>query len=172
MTSWRDFVDSIDDSHPMTTDRRHIRMLCEAVEGQAWRILELGSHAGLSAAAMALAAPRSEITSVDLCDTIGEAMRTVYWSSLGIANINPVAASAGDFLASCLPGQFEFVFHDAVHGPNALFEYLGCAEISSGLAIHDFEQLPPEMQAAVSAKFSHTTTDADHKGRVLFVGWK
>jgi hypothetical protein len=49
---------------------------------------------------------------------------------------------------------------------------MGCAEIASGLAIHDFEQLPAEMQAAVAAKFSHTATDADAKGRVLFVGWK
>lgn len=172
MTDWREFVDSIDDSHPMTTDRRHIRMLCEAVKGLSWRILELGSHAGLSTAAMALAAPASTITAVDLCDTVGEAMRTTYWATLGITNIKPVAGSAGDFLSSCLPGQFDFVFHDAVHGPAAFFEYLGCAEIASGLAIHDFEQLPPEMQQAVTAKFSHTATDADGRGRVLFMGWK
>jgi protein-L-isoaspartate O-methyltransferase len=172
MTSWRDFVDSIDDSHPMTTAKKHIAMLCEAIEGQAWRILELGSHAGLSAAAMALAAPRSTITAVDLCDTVGEAWRTTYWATLGITNIKPVSGSAGDFVSTCLPGQFDFIFHDAVHGPAAFFEYLGCAEIASGLAIHDFEQLPPEMQAAVTAKFAHTKTDADHKGRVLFLGWK
>lgn len=172
MTGWREFVDLLDDSHPMTTDKRHIQMLCEAVEDRACRILELGSHAGLSTAAMALAAPVSTITAVDLCDTIAEAMRTVYWASLGITNIKPVAGSAGDFLLSCTPGQFDFVFHDAVHGPAAFFEYLGCAEIASGLAIHDYEQLPPEMQAAVAAKFAHTATDADGKGRVLFMGWK
>jgi hypothetical protein len=172
MTGWREFVDSIDDSHPMTTDRRHIGKLCEAVEGQAWRILELGSHAGLSTAAMALAAPRSTITAVDLCDTVSEAMRTTYWATLGITNITPVAGSAGDFLSSCLPGQFDFIFHDAVHGPAAFFEYLGCAEVTSGLAIHDYEQLPAEMQSAVSAQFAHTATDADAKGRVLFLGWK
>ena len=156
----------------MTTDKRHIGKLCEAVEGQEWRILELGSHAGLSTAAMALAAPVSTITAVDLCDTVSEAMRTTYWATLGLTNIEPVAASAGDFLSSCLPGQFDFIFHDAVHGPAAFFEYLGCAEITSGLAIHDYEQLPAEMQAAIEAKFSHTATDADGKGRVLFVGWK
>jgi predicted O-methyltransferase YrrM len=172
MTGWRDYVDSIDDSHPMTTDRKHIRMLCEAVEGQAWRILELGSHEGRSAAAMAWAAPRSTITAVDLCDTVSEAMRAVYWATLGITNIKPVAASAGDFLLSCQRGQYDFVFHDAAHGPTAFFEYLGCAEIASGLAIHDFELLPAEMQAAVASKFSNTSTDADGKGRVLFVGWK
>lgn len=172
MTGWQEFVDSIDDSHPMTTDRRHIRMLCEAVAGLEWRILELGSHAGLSAAAMALAAPRSTITAVDLCDTVAEAMRAVYWASLGVDNIRPVAASAGDFLTTCARGQFDFVFHDAVHGPAAFFEYLGCAEIASGLAIHDYEQLPREMQVAIESKFSITKTDADFKGRVLFMGWK
>ena len=36
MTGWREFVDFLDDSHPMTTDRKHIRMLCEAVEGKEW----------------------------------------------------------------------------------------------------------------------------------------
>ena len=172
MTGWREFVDFLDDSHPMATDRKHIRMLCEAIEGQEWRILELGSHEGRSAAAMAWAAPGSVITSVDLCDTVGEAMRTTYWATLGLTNIEPVAASAADFLSSCLPGQFDFVFHDAVHGPPAFFEYLGFAEITSGLAIHDYEQLPAEMQAALVAKFSTTTTDADDKGRVLFMGWK
>ena len=126
----------------------------------------------VSPAAMALAAPGSTITAVDLCDTVSEAMRTTYWATLGLTNIEPVAASAGDFLSSCLPGQFDFVFHDAVHGPAAFFEYLGCAEITSGLAIHDYEQLPAEMQAAIEAKFSTTATDADGKGRVLFLGWK
>jgi hypothetical protein len=121
---------------------------------------------------MAWAAPDSVITSVDLCDTVGEAMRTTYWATLGLTNIEPVASSAADFLSSCLPGQFDFIFHDAVHGPAAFFEYLGCAEIASGLAIHDYEQLPAEMQEAVVAKFSTTTTDADDKGRVLFLGWK
>ncbi len=173
MTSWREFVDFLDDSHPMTTDRRHIRMLCEAVEGvHELRILELGSHEGRSAAAMAWAAPESTVTAVDLCDTVSEAMRTTYWATLGLTNIKPVAASAGEFLSSCRPGQFDFIFHDAVHGPAAFFEYLGCAEIARGLAIHDYEQLPTEMQAAISAKFSTTKTDADDKGRVLFTGWK
>jgi len=172
MTGWREFVDFLDDSHPMTTDRRHIRMLCEAVEGQEWRILELGSHEGRSAAAMAWAAPDGVVTSVDLCDTVSEATRTAYWATLGLTNIEPVAGSAADFLASCRPGQFDFVFHDAVHGPAAFFEYLGCAEITSGLAIHDYEQLPAEMQEAIASKFSTTTTDADGKGRVLFMGWK
>ncbi len=173
MSDWREFVESIDDSHPMTTDRRHIRMLCEAVEGKQWRILELGSHRGLSAAAMALASPESAITAVDLSDTVAEAMRSTYWASLGITNISPVTVDAASYLSQCHPGQFDLVFHDAVHGPAAFLEYLGCVEITSSiLAIHDFEQLDDAMQAAVAAKFSTTGIDTDSKGRALFVGWR
>jgi predicted O-methyltransferase YrrM len=173
VSDWREFVESIDDSHPMTTDRRHIRMLCEAVEGRRWRILELGSHMGLSAAAMALASPESSITAVDLSDTVAEAMRETYWATLGITNIFPVTADAEVYLSQCQPGQFDFVFHDAVHGPAAFLEYLGCAEVTGSiLAIHDFEQLDDSMQAAVAAKFSTTVADADSRGRSLFLGWK
>jgi predicted O-methyltransferase YrrM len=172
MTAWREFVDAIDDSHPMTTAKEHIAIICEAVEGREWNILELGSHAGISTAAIALAAPASKITSVDLCDTVQEAMRLVYWAANGVTNITPVAGTAEGFLRTCLPGQFDVVFHDAVHGPAAFTEYLGCAEITRILFIHDFEQLPEDMRNAVKAKFRLTMSDADSKGRVLFGGQK
>lgn len=173
MKKWREFLDSVDCSHPMTTSRRHIAMLCEAVEGREWRILELGSHAGVSAAAMALAAPEGEITAVDLCDTVPEATRVSYWCGLNIVNIRPVAASAFDFLLSCGRDSFDLVFHDAVHGPAAFREYLGCVELASkAVAVHDFEQMPADMQGAVAGLFSSSSTDTDERGRVLFVGWK
>lgn len=172
MTAWKEFVDAIDDSHPMTTAAEHIAMICEAVEGREWNILELGSHAGISTAAIALAAPASKITSVDLCDTVQEAMRLVYWAANGVTNITPVAGTAEGFLRTCLPGQFDVVFHDAVHGPSAFSEYLACVEITRILFIHDFEQLPEDMQAAITAKFKITMSDADSKGRVLFGGQK
>jgi predicted O-methyltransferase YrrM len=156
----------------MTTAKEHIAIICEAVEGREWNILELGSHAGISTAAIALAAPASKITSVDLCDTVQEAMRLVYWAANGVTNITPVAGTAEGFLRTCLPGQFDVVFHDAVHGPAAFTEYLGCAEITRILFIHDFEQLPEDMRNAVKAKFRLTMSDADSKGRVLFGGQK
>jgi predicted O-methyltransferase YrrM len=173
MTRWREFLDSVDYSSPMTTAHRHIAMLCEIVEGREWRVLELGSHAGVSAAAMALAAPKSEIKAVDLCDTVPEADRVAYWSGLDVGNIKPVASSAFDFMVSCGRGAFDLVFHDAVHGPAAFREYLGCVELASkAVAIHDFEQLPADMQGAIAGMFTSSSTDADEKGRVLFVGWK
>ena len=170
--TWQDFVASVDCSNPMTTDPRHIALLCGIVEGKEYRILEFGSHAGISAAAMALAAPLSQVVAVDLCDTVPEAARVAYWQSLGITNIVPVAAATGKYLLQCPPGEFEVVFHDAVHGVGAFLEYLGCAEIAKVVAIHDFEQLPGDMQSAVSAKFKRSTKDADAKGRVLFVGYR
>lgn len=170
MTDWRQFVGSLDDSHPMTTDKKHIAQLCQLVEGKSWRILELGSHAGLSAAAMALAAPQSKLTAVDLCDTVPEEARVSFWQSIGIDNIQPVSESADDYVDACPTSEFDLIFHDAVHGSQAFFEYLRCSEIAPLVAIHDFEQLPESMQEAVSAKFSSVSTGADDKGRVLFVG--
>ena len=170
--TWQDFVASVDCSNPMTTDPKHIAMLCGIVEGMEYRILEFGSHAGISAAAMALAAPLSQVVAVDLCDTVPEAARVAYWQSLEIANVVPVAAATVTYLEQCPPGEFEVVFHDAVHGVAAFLEYLGCAEIAKVVAIHDFEQLPEDMQSAVASKFQWTTKDADSKGRVLFVGYR
>lgn len=172
MTPWQTFVDEVDDSHTMTTSKKHLALLCAAVQGQAWNILELGSHVGISAAAMALAAPAAKVTAVDLCDTVPEAARVAYWAALGVGNITPVAGSAADFLSTCYPGQYSFIFHDAVHGPAAFLEYLGCCEIASGLAIHDYELLPHEMQQAVESKFRLRSLDSDERGRVLFMGWK
>ena len=170
MIDWRQFVEPLDDSHPMTTDRKHISQLCELVEGKSWRILELGSHAGLSAAAMALAAPLSKLTAVDLCDTVPEEDRISLWKIIGIGNIQPVSGSADGYLDACPASEFDLVFHDAVHGTEAFFEYLRCSEIARIVAIHDFEQLPDPMQEAVSGKFSSVSTSADSRGRVLFVG--
>jgi predicted O-methyltransferase YrrM len=167
--TWRDYLASVDASHEMTTDPSHIAALCELAEGKRWRILELGSHAGISAAAISLAAPDSEVISVDLCDTIPQAARERAWASLHITNITPVAASAGDYLASTA-GGFDIVFHDAVHGPAAMGEYLLCAKVASVVAIHDFEQLPAAAREEVASLFTSTEETADGKGRVLFVG--
>ena len=89
--TWRDYLHSVDCSHQMTTDPQHIAELCEVAHGQEWRILELGSHAGISTAAIAIAAPESIVVSVDLCDTMPEESRVAYWETVGVANIQPVA---------------------------------------------------------------------------------
>lgn len=170
--TWQDYLEQLDDSHPMTTAKKHIGMLCSEIAGLSWRILELGSHAGHSAAAMALAAPQATITAVDLCDTVPEQARMNLWAGLGIQNIRPMSCSAGEFLGSCQQGQFDLIFHDAVHGMGAYLEYLKCVEIASTVAIHDFEQLPGDMRRSITLKFSRVVEDTDHKGRVLFLGSK
>lgn len=169
--TWQDYIASVDCSHPMTTDAKHLAALCRIVEGKKYRILEFGSHAGISAAAMALASPESTIVAVDLCDTVPEPYRVDYWHSLGIANIVPVADATGTYLAACQPRDVDVVFHDAVHGIAAFPEYVRCAEIAAVVALHDFEQLPGDMQTAVAEKFRRSTQDADATGRVLFVGY-
>lgn len=172
--TWEAFLASIDDSHQMTTAREHIADLCRIVQGQDWRILELGSHAGLSTAALAIAAPQSTVVSVDLCDTVPESHRLAYWDTLGVENIQPVQADAGRFLRECQLGlePWDFIFHDAVHGEAALPEYLTAAGMCSILAIHDFEQLGSSSQAQVASRFGSVAASDDTRGRRLFVGWK
>lgn len=171
--TWQDYIDGIDDSDPMTTAREHIADLCRIVAGRDWRVLELGSHVGLSAAALAIAAPESTIVSVDLCDTVPEAKRVDYWRLLKLDNIQPVKADAGRFLreSQLHLEPWDFIFHDAIHGEAALPEYLTAAGLCSVLAIHDFEQLSPRSQAEVTRRFRTVATSDDAKGRRLFVGW-
>lgn len=166
---WQEFVDGVDDSHQMTTSRGHIRLLAQ-LAGECETVLELGSHAGISAAAMALAAPKASIVSVDLCDTVTQPQRVAYWESLGVANITPVAGSAGDFLRTA--PAFDLVFHDAVHGDSVVGEYLRCAEIGRIVAIHDFEQLSPANADLVLGRFAEYSVTPDERGRLLLVGKK
>jgi predicted O-methyltransferase YrrM len=170
--TWVEYLATIDASHPMTTAPKHIAELCEIVAGKDWRILELGSHAGLSTAALAIAAPESTIVSVDLCDTIPQETREEYWRLLGIENIQPVCDDAKRFLweSSLHLEAWDLIFHDAVHGEAALNEYLTAAAMTDILAIHDFEQLGSTSQAAVKSRFFFTTETTDDRGRTLFVG--
>jgi len=122
--TYEEYLRGVDCSHQMTTATEHIAALCEVVAGNNWEILELGSHAGISTAALALAAPESNVVSVDLCDTITEAVRVEYWETLGIANIKPVAGDAWEFLRWCQQESIacDFIFHDAAHGDGVLHE--------------------------------------------------
>ena len=170
--TWVEYLASIDASHPMTTAPKHIAELCEIVAGKDWRILELGSHAGLSTAALAIAAPESTIVSVDLCDTIPQETREEYWRLLGIENIQPVQDDAKRFLweSSLHLEAWDLIFHDAVHGESALNEYLTAAAMTDILAIHDFEQLGSTSRREVCSRFYFYSESADDRGRTLFVG--
>jgi predicted O-methyltransferase YrrM len=141
--TWNDYLATVDCSHQMTTAREHIAELCEIVQNKQLRVLELGSHAGISTAAMAIAAPESTIVSVDLCDTVPQANRVAYWESVGAANIQPVADDAERFLrdSQLHLEEWDVIFHDAAHGDGVMHEYLTAAGITKILAIHDFELL-------------------------------
>jgi predicted O-methyltransferase YrrM len=172
--TYREFLAGVDDSHQMTTAREHVAYLCDIVAGQEWRILELGSHAGISTAALAIAAPESTVVAVDLCDTVPQEARVAYWKNFGIRNIFPVWDDAAAYLSRCKRSgeTFDLVFHDAVHGNGAAAEYVACAEIAGILAIHDWEQLSQPHQDDIVNRFARWTSTADAKGRHLFGGWK
>jgi predicted O-methyltransferase YrrM len=170
--NWLAYCKSINDSHTMTTWRGHIQMLAHAAEASKCKtILELGSHAGLSTAALALAVPTARVISVDLCDTVPEQARVDYWASLGITNITPVTDTAANYLSRCKE-RFDLIFHDAVHGDAAADEYIACAEMTEMLAIHDWEQLGIEYQDDIVNRFDHWEATSDAKGRLLFLGWR
>ena len=171
---YEEYLCGVDCSHQMTTAPEHIDALCEVVAGMNLEILELGSHAGISTAALALAAPEANVVSVDLCDTITEAVRVEYWQTLGIANIKPVAGDAWEFLRWCQTGiiYWDCIFHDAAHGDGVLREYTLAASMTKVLAIHDWEQLSPTSQAAVFQCFRKWTATPDAQGRELFIGRK
>lgn len=169
--TYQEFLAEVDDSHSMTTAREHIAEVCREAAGiDGGRIVELGSHAGISTAAIALASPQSTIVSVDLCDTVGESERVAYWKSLGVKNIRPVAGSSRDYLAG-LADKVDLIFHDADHGERAVGEYLLAAGLCATLAIHDWEQLCFQSQFSICERFSSEWwSHPDARGRVLWIG--
>lgn len=168
---YNSYLDSIDDSHQMTTDKDHIRIICDIIKHKKLNILELGSHAGISTAAFALSSPEANIISVDLSDTIREIDRVSYWNSLGISNITPITCSAEYFLRNTQT-FYDLIFHDAMHGPSIMPEYLMCTQKTKILVIHDFEQLRNDQQNQLSCLFIEAKTYKDNRGRILFIGFK
>jgi len=170
MSKYQDYLNGADFSSPMTTDKKHIKMLCELVENKSMKVLELGSYQGISTAAMAIASPDSEITSVDLSDHISSEARLKYWKSLGIENILAITLGSNRFLPNC--GKYDLIFHDAVHGNNSMPEYITCASKCKILCIHDFEQLSDHNRSLIKSLFSECVEDFDDSGRCLFIGLK
>ena len=171
--TWREYLDQVDDSHQMTTAKEHIALLCEIAE-QCENILELGSHAGISTAALALASPKAHIVSVDLCDTVSESDRVGYWASLGATNIVPVSCTAAEYLTVAdknLP-DFDLLFHDAAHGDGVMPEYEICCRISKTVAIHDFDQLSLVNQDRLISLCKRVNVFKDSRDRLLFIGRK
>ena len=172
--SYAEYLSLVDGSHPMTTSRGHITEICETCACSAGTILELGSHAGISAAAIAMSAPQASVIAVDLCDTVPEQARVAYWAGLNLANITPVRADAGQYLrdAVAIGLTYDVIFHDARHGESVVGEYVLAASLCATLIIHDFEQLSHDSHQRISLLFDSFTTSVDEKGRMLFIGHK
>ena len=134
-------------------------------------MVEFGSYYGYSTAAFALSSPDSQIISIDLSDHISEQQRVNLWNTLGIQNIIPYTMSTSQFLESN-EKSYDVIFHDAVHGPAAMPEYLESIKITNCLIIHDFEQIDSSLQQAIKQHFNSTVEDYDSKGRCLFIGNK
>ena len=170
---WSHYVDNMDDSHPMTTDSKHIKMICEIIHGKSINMVEFGSYYGHSTAAFALSSPSSQIISVDLSlpDHISEQQRVNMWNTLDIKNIIPYTMSTSQFLERN-EKYYNVIFHDAIHGPQAHTEYMECIKITDCLIIHDFEQIYTIQQEEIKQYFNTTIEDYDSKGRSLFIGNK
>jgi predicted O-methyltransferase YrrM len=166
----------------MTTANKHIKMICDLIHDKAIVMVEFGSYYGYSTAAFALSSPSSKIISIDLSDHISERQRVDLWNTLGIKNIIPYTTSTAQFLelnqkyANSLTKNshnvYDIIFHDAIHGPQAMPEYMECIKITNCLVIHDFEQLDPASQQTIKQYFNSTAEDYDSKGRCLFIGNK
>ena len=130
-----------------------------------------GSYYGYSTSAFALSSPNSQIISIDLSDYIPEQQRVDLWNTLGINNINPYTMSTSQFLERN-EKYYDVIFHDAIHGPTAIPEYMKCVKITDCLIIHDFEQMYTIQQQEIKQYFNNTLENYDDKGRCLFIGKK
>ena len=166
-TELENVLASLDLSHEYCTKELHLRALFAATKGSNGRnILEIGSFEGNSAAIMILAAKKNitSITCVDLCDKIPAEERQEFLEEfakqIGVkCLIENIKSSGADFLTAAQSKErlYDFIFHDGLHGQEAIPEYLLCWNLlrpNGVLAIHDFELISREqiISAAESDK--------------------
>ena len=164
-----EYIASADWSDLYSTDSGAVRAICMAAASVSpATILELGSHRGLSAAALSLACPWATVTAVDLGDEVPPEVRIAHYDAIGVTVVD-VQCSSADYLASS--GEFDVIFHDSIHGEAAIDEYRAAwAKTRKILAIHDWEQVnrdigldpPPREQIA----------HIDSRGRITAILWK
>lgn len=164
------YLASTDWSDPYTTDRGAVLAICEAaIQVSPATILELGSHRGLSAAALAIACPWATVTAVDLADEVTPAVRVAHYDLVGAAVVD-VRSTSGDYLLTC--ELFDVIFHDSIHGPAAVPEYaLAWQKCRKLLAIHDFEQVDGQRFLEAARPRRHSI-HADGRGRQTALLWK
>lgn len=139
-------------------------------------VCEIGSHKGFSTAAIAhaLTNPFSRLFSVDNEMSVPANKRMELFLELGVdRQIMQRNESGMDHLVRCAKNadQYDIIFHDAIHGHEAMPEYLlSWALVKPGgwLIIHDWEQV-----AQLGADTKHIINHCgmyevtDTRGRVL-----
>jgi predicted O-methyltransferase YrrM len=179
MTLAEQVIVSQDFSHPATTSKEHILELYHAaIECGAQKILELGSHKGISTVALALASKFNKgfVCSVDLCDEIPTEERVTYWNSFEhnlIKNIFPYKEDSARYLADEDNPKFNFIFHDAAHGDQVLPEYYACwQKTNSVFAMHDFDQISNKNEFIGNLNPRKYVVSRDDRGRQLAIFYK
>lgn len=164
-----EYIAATDWSDLYATDPGAVSAICrEARAENPATILELGSHRGLSAAALSLACPAASVVAVDLADEVPPSVRIEHYRRVGVP-VADVQASSAEYLAGC--EEFDVIFHDSIHGEAAVPEYLAAwAKARKMLAIHDWEQVKSEIDfsPAPSGKLMHI----DGRGRITLIMWK
>lgn len=139
-------------------------------------VCEIGSHKGFSTSAIAhaLTNPWSRLFSVDNEMSVPAYQRMELFLNLGIdKQIIQCNESGMDHLIKCArtAGQYDIIFHDAIHGFEAMPEYLlSWTLIKPGgyLIIHDWEQVA-SLGADTKQIIDHCgmTEIVDSRGRSL-----
>lgn len=165
-----DYFAQTDWSDLYATDPDAVRAICQAAQSvAAATILELGSHRGLSAAALALACPAATVTAVDLGDEVPPEVRLAHYAAAGVQVVD-VLASSGDYLRDCQP--VDVIFHDSIHGSRAVPEYfLAWQKCRRVLAVHDWEQIDGGAVLAAIGPAS-SVVHTDRRGRQTAILFK
>lgn len=168
-----------DFSHPATTAKEHVLDLYKAaIESESQKILELGSHKGISTVALALAAKHNKgfVCSVDLCDEITTEERIAYWQGFDVdlvRHIFPYKEYAAKYLQDENTPKFNMIFHDAAHSDKVLPEYYTCWQKTLRVfAMHDFDQISNQGEFIRNLNPRKYVVSKDDRNRELAIFYK
>ncbi len=166
-----ELIRSLDYRNRITTASEHCIQLFDACTSlRCEHALELGAGHGISGVAIGLACPDADVLVVDDCREVSPDVPIRLWERYGIRK-RFVQGQCLQVMRSLPRDKFDFVFHDASHGPNAIPEYdTAWRVVRPGgiLAIHDVDQFDfgAWMQRLPQATASVTLDD---RGRQLAI---
>jgi len=164
-----EYIAATDWSDLYSTDPGAVRAICMAAASVSpATILELGSHRGLTAAALSLACPWASVTAVDLGGEVAPEVRIAHYDSIGVPVVD-VQCSSAEYLARC--GECDVIFHDSIHGEAAIDEYLAAWEKTRKiLVVHDWEQVNRDI--GLDPPMREQIAHFDARGRITAILWK